>query len=144
MRLFAPLAALAAGVAVLSISACAMPKKPEPPLQVINPDATIPFVNLGGIYSWQPRDDGSILIEGTTRRWYHATFFAPCPEVKFAQKIGVKTDVLDQVDRFSGIIVDGRLCRFKTLEEVIEPKAKATAAPSTPVESGALGAPKPR
>ncbi|MGE3303091.1 MAG: hypothetical protein AB7M12_08245, partial [Hyphomonadaceae bacterium] len=112
--------------------------QPDGPLEVIDPNASIPFADFGGVRSFQTREDGSLLLEGAAGRWYRATFLRSCPALRSAgMTIGVQSDPSGHVDRFSGVVVDGRYCPFRTLEEVIDPNSRATAAPSAAVESAA-------
>jgi hypothetical protein len=127
-----------------SLAACATPapKAPETPLKVVNPDASIPFVGFGAIRSWNVRDDGSLVMTSETGRTYRATFMGACPELKFAgPTLALKTGPVDRADRFSSIIVNGRTCNFATLDEVIDPKSQAKAAPSGAVQGQALPPP---
>jgi hypothetical protein len=139
------LASIALGLGLL-VSACATqaPKAPEPALEVVNPNASIPFASLGGIRSWSAREDGSLVIEGTAGRLYRATFMNNCSDIKFAgPAIAITTDPSGEADRFSSVLVNGRRCPFASLDEVIDPKSRASAAPSGSVEGGNL-APPPR
>ena len=126
-----------------ALAACVAPPAPQPPLQVVNPNASIPFVDFQGIKSWERRQDGSLVLEGRNGRFYHATFFSPCTELAFSgTTIAINTGPLDSADRFSSIIVNGRTCQFSTLDEVIDPNSKASAAPTSPVEGSALPPPR--
>ncbi len=117
-------------------------KPPEQPLAVVKPDASIPFIGFGSIHSWTVRDDGSLVLEGDNRRLYRATFIGACPELKFAgPSLALKTGPVDRADRFSSIIVNGRTCQFATLDEVIDPKSQAKAAPVGAVEGQPLPPP---
>lgn len=132
--------------AVLTAACAPTPAaKPAGPLEVINPDASIPFVSLGGIQSWKAQDDGSLVIEGRTGRLYRATFMSDCRDIKFAgPDIAITTGPAGDVDRFSKVLVNGRTCNFATLDEVIDPGSRAAAAPSGRVEGGALAPPPAR
>jgi Family of unknown function (DUF6491) len=131
-------------IAAASLAACAATtsKAPEAPLTVVNENASIPFVSLGGIRSWSARDDGSLLIEGTSGRFYRATFMGPCRALKFAGPgIAITSEAAGQTDRFSKVLVNGQSCPFATLDEVIDPKSRASAAPTAPVEGASLPPP---
>lgn len=143
MRLIA--IALFAGAA-LAASSCAptttASNPPEAPLTVVSEDASIPFVSLGGIKNWSAREDGSLLIEGTSGRFYRATFMGPCRALKFAGPgIAITSDAAGSTDRFSRVLVNGQSCPFATLDEVIDPKSRASGAPTAPVEGGSLPPP---
>jgi hypothetical protein len=133
---------LALALAAATAACTTTPKPPEQPVTVVRPDASIPFAGFGGIDSWQSRDDGSLILESRSHKFYHVTFIAPCPELRFAgPAIALKTGPIDTADRFSSIIVNGRTCQFATLDEVIDPKSKAVAAPAAAVEGRALSPP---
>jgi hypothetical protein len=142
MRRFSGLLTSGALLALLAACATPAPKAPETPLKVVNPDASIPFVGFGAIRSWTARDDGSLVLEGDNKRFYRATFIGACPELKFAGPARAhKTGPVDRADRFSSIIVNGRTCQFATLDEVIDPKSQAKAAPAGTVQGQALPPP---
>ncbi|MCB1692980.1 MAG: hypothetical protein KDI19_09450 [Pseudomonadales bacterium] len=82
---------------------------------------TIPFVDYGGIRSWEPVGQEAILIEGRNNKWYKATFFSPCIGLSFPLAVGFVTDPSGSVDQFSSILVDGDRCWFKKLEQVPAP-----------------------
>lgn len=142
MRLTTIAAGLACAAAVTACATATAPKAPEAPLTVVSEDASIPFVSLGGIKSWSARDDGSLLIEGASGRFYRATFMGPCRELKFAGPgIAITSDAAGSTDRFSRVLVNGQSCPFATLDEVIDPKSRASGAPTAPVEGAALPPP---
>jgi hypothetical protein len=134
--------------ALCALAACATPpapKAPAAPLTTTNPNASIPFVSLGGIRSWKAQDDGSLVLEGATGRLYRATFLNDCREIKFAgPDIAIVTGPGGEADRFASVLVNGRTCNFATLDEVIDPASRAAAAPSGRVQGGALAPPPAR
>ncbi|MGE0828609.1 MAG: DUF6491 family protein [Hyphomonadaceae bacterium] len=115
--------AFAAALNALALAACATAPA-ETSAQGSAPEATIPFADFGGVQSFRPGDDNTLLLEGRGNRWYRATFFSPCREVRWAQTIGIISDRMGSVDRFSGILVDGRQCRFRSLVEIPDPDAQ--------------------
>jgi hypothetical protein len=86
--------------------------------------AVIHFADLTGVRDWRPVADSSdaMLIHGRNGKWYRATFWAPCPEIRFVQTVAFVTDTLGDLDRFTSIIADGTRCYFKTFEQTSEPK----------------------
>lgn len=82
----------------------------------IGQDATIPFINIGqSIRNWQPDGTDGLYIQDTRRNWYRASIIGPCTGLPFAQRIGFITRGMDQLDRFSAILVDGERCTFSAL-----------------------------
>lgn len=112
-RLILPVAAL-----VLT-AGCATPTSPnEPPS---GPGATLHFADLGGIRNWRADGNEAILIEGRRDQWYRATFFSPCPDVRFANTIAFVTDTTGDLDKFSSILVRDRRCYFRSFERIPDP-----------------------
>jgi hypothetical protein len=112
---------MAAALALLGPAALAQ----ESQTPAREPQASIPFADLGGIRNFRPGPDRhTLLLESQRRKWYLATFFGSCSEVQYAETIGVITNHAGSVDRFSGIIVDGRRCPFRSLVEVPDPDAR--------------------
>jgi hypothetical protein len=120
--------ALALSIALFA-AACATTDGSQPTAPSA-PEASIPFADFGGIRSFRPGPDDTLLLEGTTGRWYQATFFGPCHDVPYAEQIGVISGPGGRVDRFSGIIVRGQTCRFRSLVEIPDPDARPADAPA--------------
>lgn len=81
-------------------------------------NASIPFVNLGGVRDWQVESSRALLVESANGRWYRATLMGPCPELRFHNALGFVTDSTHQLDRFSSVIAGGERCWFKSFERV--------------------------
>ena len=75
----------------------------------------IHFADLGGIKDWRPVGD-DLFIEGTNGRWYRATFWGKCHQLRFSETIGFITEPTGELDKFSSIIAHGERCWFKTFE----------------------------
>ncbi len=112
-RLSLPVVALA-----LAAGCATTPSPNEPPP---GPGAVVHFADLGGIRNWRADGNDAILIEGRRGQWYRATFFSPCPEVRFATTIAFVTDATGSLDKFSSIIARGDRCYFRDLERVAPP-----------------------
>jgi hypothetical protein len=84
------------------------------------PEARIPFADNRGIQSFRTnRQERDVLyIEGRTDRWFRATFRGSCPDLRFANSIGVRADPTGTLDRFGAIIVNGDRCLIRSLVEV--------------------------
>lgn len=93
---------------------------PSPSLAGEEARAAIHFADLGGVENWKADGSTAILIEGRNHRWYRATFFGPCPSLRFASTIGFVTEPSGDLDRFSSILVDGERCWFKTFDRVAD------------------------
>jgi len=117
---------LAALVAVGGASARAATAKD--PVAERSTDASIPFVDYGGIRDWRSDNDRSLWIQARNRQWYYAETFGPCIGLRFANRIGFVTEPSGSFDRFSSIIVDGQKCMISSLE--------ASAPPETPLGVG--------
>jgi hypothetical protein len=87
--------------------------------------ASIPFVNHGGIRDWRPDGRDAILIQASNRHWYRATFFGPCQNLNFSLRVGFLGGPTDTLDRFSSILVDHQKCDFRTFDEVPAPAPHA-------------------
>lgn len=115
-RILIPAAALA-----LSAGCATTPSPNEPPP---GPGASLHFADLGGIRNWRADGDEALLIEGRRGQWFRATFFSPCPDVRFANTIAFVTDTTGDLDKFSSIIARGRRCYFDSFERVPDPDAE--------------------
>jgi Family of unknown function (DUF6491) len=106
-------------------------------------EASIPFANHGGIYSWQVVDDRTVLIESRGRKWYKAILFSPCIGLSFSETLGFESNPSGSFDKFSSIKFRHQNCPLATLVETAAPAKKAKpksgaaapaaiAAPATP------------
>ncbi|HKI75399.1 MAG TPA: DUF6491 family protein [Pseudomonadales bacterium] len=92
-----------------------------------NKIVTIPFVDHGNIWSWQPVGQNALLIASRDHHWYKATFYGPClPLDNGTIAVGFVTNPTGTVDKFSSILVGDQQCFFKDLEEVPAPTRKAS------------------
>ncbi len=110
MRTFAaPLltAALVAGTVSLPNAASAAGDRPM----------AIPFAALGNIRNWKPDGQNAMYVESQRGDWYHATFWSPCFELPFADRIGFVTEPGGSLDKFSSIMVGGDRCWFRSFEK---------------------------
>lgn len=88
-------------------------------------DASIPFVNHGGIRDW--RDDGrdAIYLQDQRGQWYRATFMSPCNDLPFANAVGFETRGIDTFDKFGAVIVRGQRCTVTSFVKSAPPPKKA-------------------
>lgn len=89
-----------------------------------NGDASIPFVNLGGIENWRAVDADTLYIEGRNDQWYRAELRGSCPGMRLNTTIGFVTRSVGSFDEFSSIVVDGRECHLQSLTESPPPPDK--------------------
>ncbi|MBX3695153.1 MAG: hypothetical protein KF790_08265 [Steroidobacteraceae bacterium] len=67
--------------------------------------ASIPFVDHGGIRDWHADRDRGLWVQDNRRNWYYAKLLGPCTGLDFATAIGFVTKPPGSFDRFSTIIV---------------------------------------
>ena len=95
-------------------------------------DASIPFAALGGIEDWRANGDKGLWIRGRSHKWYYAELMGSCSGLSFRDHIGFVIEPYGSFDRFSSIVVEGRLCHIKTLRESQPPPSKKTKLPKPP------------
>ncbi len=110
----------------LSIGGCA---SPDQKTMLVSANTSIPFSELGAIYDWRPDGRAGIYIESVDRKWFHATFMAPCENLPFTEHVGFHTTPPLPIDKFDSIEVRGENCSFQTLEEVPGPPRAGSAKP---------------
>jgi hypothetical protein len=86
--------------------------------------ASIPFVNHGGVRNFEAAGDETLYIEGQNRHWYRADLMGYCPDLGFARSIGFETRGNDTLDLFGTLIVRGQRCAIKSLVESGPPPKK--------------------
>lgn len=86
--------------------------------------ASIPFVNHGGVRNFEAVGNETLYIEDQHRRWYRADLMGFCRDLGFAQRIGFETRGPDTLDRFGTLIVRGQRCPLKSLVESGPPPKK--------------------
>jgi hypothetical protein len=111
----------------LCIGGCA---SPDQKTMLVSANTSIPFAELGTIYDWRADGRAGIYIESVDRKWFHATFMAPCENLPFTEHVGFHTTPPLPIDKFDSIEVRGENCSFQTLEEVAGPPGKAGPAKS--------------
>lgn len=88
------------------------------------PEASIPFANHDGIYTWQVENNRSLLIQGQNRKWYRATLMSSCFDLPFAEQLAFETNPSGSFDKFSAIKVRGQRCPVTSLVETTAPPKK--------------------
>ena len=74
------------------------------------PEASIPFANHNGIYTWQVENTRSLLIQGQNRKWYRATLMSSCFDLPFAEEVAFETNPSGSFDKFSAVRVKSQRC----------------------------------
>jgi hypothetical protein len=105
--------------------------------QRVAPQASIPFVNLGGVYNWQADGTQGLWVQDSHKRWYYASLLGPCFGLDFATTLGFDVDSLGTLDRFGAVIVPGwGRCNFSSLAVSNAPPAKLKTTRSTAAAQG--------
>ena len=111
---------LAAALAALpAAQAMAAPAHAPAPAQ-----ASIAFVNHGGIRDWRAVGSDTLFVQDRSRNWYRADLMGPCLDLPFAQTIGFETRGIDTFDRFSTVRVRGQRCAVQSLVRSDAPPPK--------------------
>jgi hypothetical protein len=121
-------AVLAAGTAFVAsggIHAAEKAIQAEEGARKLGVEATIPFVNHGGIRDWHPDGLEALYIQDAQGRWYHATLMGPCFDLNGTEAVAFLTRGPDQLDKYSSISVRGRRCPFSSLVTSAPPPKKA-------------------
>lgn len=95
-------------------------------------NASIPFVNHGGIRDWQAPNNRTLYVQSRNRQWFRAELMGPCQGLDFADRIGFHTGPSNTFDRFSSIVVRGRRCHIASLERADGPARGAAHHPMPP------------
>ena len=85
------------------------------------PEASIPFANHHGIYSWHVVNDTTLLIQSNNGNWYKATLMSPCIDLPFAERLGFHSNPDGSFDRFSSILVRNQNCPLISLVKTETP-----------------------
>ena len=104
---------------LLGLAGCGSPGKNGP--SVSPAEAGIPFTEFGSIYDWRPDGTAGIYIQTDNRKWYHATFMAPCTNLTSTEHVGIRTTPPLPLTKFDSIEVRGEDCYFKSIEQVPGP-----------------------
>ncbi len=70
-------------------------------------------VDLTTIERIEPRSESSVVVYADGGKPFTMELTTPCPGVVEATSIGFFTDGFKSLDRFAGILVNGRACSFK-------------------------------
>jgi hypothetical protein len=129
---------IVAGIASLASLAWAAdaPKsaRDAKPVGLGDKEASIPFLSQrDSIITWEADGQTGLWIQDARKNWYYATFFAPCNGIEFAPQLAFKAKTLNQLDRFSEVVVPSNAsCALSSLRTSGPPpgKGKANMAPA--------------
>ncbi len=116
-KLFAPLA-IALALAVPFVAAADTGPAPR------TAEASIPFANHGGVYTWEVESGGAIWFQDNHKHWYRATLMGSAFDLPFAEAIGIDTRPGGSLDRWGAIIVKGRRYQIATFIAMPGPPPK--------------------
>ncbi|WP_313809275.1 DUF6491 family protein [Sphingobium sp.] len=88
-------------------------------------EASIPFVNHGGVWNWQADGSRGVYVQDQHRRWYYAQLMGNCHDLPFANAVGFETRGIDTLDRFGAVIVRGQRCPIISFTHSDGPPAQA-------------------
>jgi len=94
-------------VATLALAGAVQAAPQRAPLP---PQASIPFVNHGGIRNWEAPDSRTLYVQDNHNRWYRADLSFPCMNLPYAVGIGFENKGIDRFDRFSTVRVGRERC----------------------------------
>ncbi len=93
----------------------------EAPTREVGVEGEISFPAHGGIRNFRADSDKGVWLEDRQRNWYYASFLGTCPEIRFAQGIGIDTRGSARFDKHSKILVRGNVCAIATLVTADKP-----------------------
>ncbi|MBK7251521.1 MAG: hypothetical protein IPI06_11845 [Gammaproteobacteria bacterium] len=70
-------------------------------------------IDLRTIERIEPRSDTSVVVYADGGRPYTMDLTTPCPGLVQAKSISFFTDGSKNLDRFAGVLINGRACTFK-------------------------------
>lgn len=118
-------------VAAVALAACATGEKAAeaPPVTytVVTADAAIPFASKS-VRGFRVGSERSLLLEANGGKWYRAILQSSCrSDLPWEEAIGIDAGVIDRLDKFGVVVVDGRRCQIETLDEIADPDGKPAA-----------------
>jgi hypothetical protein len=93
---------------------------PASPYTVLKENVRIPFAS--SLTGFRIGADKSVLIDGPGRRWYRVQLDSFCQrDLPWENHIGLSTPT-GSLDRFDILIVDGRRCFIRALDQIEDPR----------------------
>ncbi|GHD03736.1 DUF6491 family protein [Novosphingobium pokkalii] len=90
-------------------------------------EASIPFLNHGGIRDWRAVGDSTLYVQDQQGQWYRASLMGPAFDLPFAEAIGFDGRGTDTFDRFASVVVRGQSYPVQSLVKVPGPPSAAAA-----------------
>jgi hypothetical protein len=127
------LAAASCGGALLlaALAGGAVSAADAPPAADAAQEASIPFANHHGIYTWKVVNDKTVLIQSQDRQWYKATLMTACFDLPFAETIGFETNADGSFDKFGAIKLRDQNCPLVSLVKTDPPAKQGKKAPAS-------------
>jgi hypothetical protein len=91
----------------------------------VSAQASIPFVNHGGVWNWQADGSKGLYVQDQHRNWYYAALMGGCVDLPFANAVGFETRGVDTLDRFGTVVVRGQRCPIVSFTHSDGPPARA-------------------
>lgn len=88
-------------------------------------EASIPFLNHGGIRDWRAVGDSTLYVQDQQGQWYRASLMGPALDLPFAEAIGFDGRGTDTFDRFASVVVRGQSYPMQSLVKVSGPPSAA-------------------
>ncbi|MGC4029501.1 MAG: DUF6491 family protein [Steroidobacteraceae bacterium] len=111
----------------------------------IGQEASIPFVQHGGVRDWEADGRNGLWLQDSTRQWYYAKTLGPCIGLDFAWSIALDSGHgAGPFDRFSSIILpdhQGRCALTSLTYSKAPPKRQKK--PAKPKDGAAPAAAEP-
>lgn len=91
------------------------------PARRLGVEASIAFPTHGTVRNFEADGDDGLWIEDQHRSWYYAKLTGFCPDLPYAQTIGIDAGGLARLDKFGAIVVGGHRCAFTSFVTAAEP-----------------------
>lgn len=104
-----------AAAAFLAFALAAPGHSSEPAKSEGNEEARIAFPHRGAIRSFRAEGRDTLYLRVRGRQWYRATLMGSCPDLPFANSIGIDTRGSASLDRFSMVLVGQDRCPIQSL-----------------------------
>lgn len=93
---------------------------PVSPYKVIRENARVPFAST--LRNFSVGQDKTLLLDGPGNTWYRVTLDNFCArDLAWEERIALR-DQLGSFDRFSSVIVDGRRCIVRAVDQIEDPR----------------------
>jgi len=110
--------------ALAMVTAPVFAEEPPPAPSPAPEETSIPFVNHGGVDDWRADGSQTLYFRDVHGKWYKGVLFSPAYDLPYADTIGIETNGIDRLDKFSTIIVRDRRYPLMSLIAVDAPPKK--------------------